>query len=214
MEYLDQMGILDADLLIAHGVLLDEARLKILDGRELRVAHCPSANAKLGSGTANLGLLAAEENISVGIGCDGAACNNDLDILQEMRLAGLLQGLKVGPANAIDGKGIVEMVTIEGARAIGLEAELGSIEPGKLGDLVVLDLDRPQSFAAQETSVYDRIVYGTARDAVACVIIDGEVLGDVGAIASRPHALGRLRRADRRCHRRRRGERDRLPPRS
>jgi len=183
LEYLDDMGVLDTRLGIAHGVQFGAHHRDVLAGRRLAVIHCPSANLKLGSGIADLGFLAATPGIVLGIGCDGAPCNNDMDVLEEMRLAALLQGWKQGPGKmaAVD---VLALGTIEGARALGLEQRIGSLEAGKAADLVLIDLERPQSFGDEGVAVYDRIVYAAARDAIAWVIVDGRVLVDHGRL---PH---------------------------
>jgi cytosine/adenosine deaminase-related metal-dependent hydrolase len=157
--------------------------LETLGGRPLKIAHCPSANLKLGSGVADLPFLRAQANLAVGIGCDGAPCNNDMDVLEEMRLAALLQGLKGGPGS-FSALSALELATIDGARAVGWEDTIGSLEAGKAGDVVVLDLDRPQTFGAPGASIYDRIVYAAARDAVRWVVVDGEIRVENGRL---PH---------------------------
>lgn len=183
LEWLDAIGVLDTRLSIAHGVQFDAHHREILRGRSLGVVHCPSANLKLGSGIANLELLRDTPGVTVGLGCDGAPCNNDMDVLEEMRLAALLQGIKAGPGR-FSSESALALATIEGAKAIGMGSEIGSIEPGKAADVVLLDLDRPQTFGADEVSVYDRIVYAAGREAVAWVIVDGIVRVDHGKL---PH---------------------------
>ncbi len=175
MEFLHTTGILDRDLRIAHGVWFGEEHVRILEGRPLKVAHCPSSNLKLGSGIADLIMLRSLEGVDVGLGTDGAPCNNTMDMLHEMRLAALLQQWKQGPGR-FTARDALEISTIEGARSVGLESEIGSLEPGKAGDLLVLDLDRVQSFGPDPVSIYDRIVYAAARDAVRWVVVDGEIL--------------------------------------
>jgi cytosine/adenosine deaminase-related metal-dependent hydrolase len=175
LEYLDRLGLLDTDFRIAHAVQFQAEHADLLAGRTLRVAHCPSANLKLGSGIADLVRLRATPGIVVGIGCDGAPCNNDMDVLEEVRLAALLQSIRQGPGH-FGAMEALELATIEGARAIGWEDEIGSLEPGKAADVVVLDLRKPASFGASSVSMYDRIVYGTARDAVAKVYVAGREL--------------------------------------
>ena len=103
----------------------------------MKVLHCPGSNLKLGSGIAPVPELRAR-GISVSIGADGAACNNTLDMFQEMRLAAMLQAMRVGPG-ALRARDVVAMATREGARALGLDAEIGSIEIGKKADLIVVD---------------------------------------------------------------------------
>jgi 5-methylthioadenosine/S-adenosylhomocysteine deaminase len=183
LEWLDAIGVLDTPLSIAHGVQFGPHHRELLRGRSLGVIHCPSANLKLGSGIADLQFLRDTPGVKLGIGCDGAPCNNDMDVLEEMRLAALLQGIKAGPGR-FAAETALALATIEGARAIGLEHEIGSIEPGKAADLVLLDLERPQSFGAEQVSVYDRIVYAAARDAIAWVLVDGIVRVDHGRL---PH---------------------------
>lgn len=183
LEWLDAVGVLDTRLSIAHGVQFDAHHRDILAGRALGIIHCPSANLKLGSGIADLQFLQASPGVSLGIGCDGAPCNNDMDVLEEMRLAALLQGIKAGPGKFASERALA-LATIDGARAIGLEQDIGSLEVGKAADLVLLDLERPQTFGAEQVSVYDRIVYAAGRDAVAWVIVDGIVRVDHGRL---PH---------------------------
>jgi len=182
MGYLDRLGVLDTDLRIAHGVQLSEAHLELLAGRSLRVCHCPSANLKLGSGIAHLGFLGSAEGIEVGIGTDGAPCNNDMDILEEIRLAALLQGVRQKPG-AFSAEDALALATSAGAAAIGKGDTLGSLEVGKMGDVVVLDLERPASFGPC-SSVYDRIVYGAGRDAVRHVAVGGTPLLRDGDLVS------------------------------
>ncbi len=181
MEFLDAAGVLDTDLRVAHAVWLAEPHLEILAGRRLGIAHCPTSNLKLGSGIADLPFLRGRENLAVGIGADGAPCNNDMDLLEEVRLAALLQGVKHGPG-AFRAEEALELATIEGARALGREDDLGSLEPGKAGDLVVLDLARPATFGPERVSVYDRVVFAAARDAVRWTVVDGEVLVENGRL--------------------------------
>ncbi len=171
MEFLDRLGVLDTDLRIAHGVQLAAPHLEILAGRSLRVAHCPSANLKLGSGIAHLGFLGEAPGISVGIGTDGAPCNNDMDILEEIRLAALLQGVRQRPG-AFSAEQALGLATRDGAEAIGKADTLGSLEVGKAGDVAVLDLETPASFGPC-SDIYDRIVYGAGRDAVRHVVVAG-----------------------------------------
>ena len=172
MAYFDRLGVLDADLRVAHCVQLGPEDAAILGARPLRIAHCPSANLKLGSGVADLGFLAALPGATIGIGCDGAPCNNDMDALEEIRLAALLQKWRQGP-DRYPAFEALALATCHGARAVGLEDEIGTVEPGKRADLVVLDLDAPRTFGPGPVSVYDRIVFAAGREAVRHVLVDG-----------------------------------------
>ena len=174
MEYLDRLGVLDTDLRVAHGVHLSQRHIDVLLGRSLAVVHCPGANLKLGSGSADLLFLAGIANLRPALGCDSAACNNGLDILPEMRLATLLQAVRHGPG-AWSARATVELATIAGARALRLEHEIGSLEAGKAADVVVLDLRDGAPFAAEEVDVYDRVVFGAGPESVETVMVDGVV---------------------------------------
>ena len=171
VEYFRQEGVLETDLRLAHGVQLDRPRIEALSGRRLSVAHCPSADLRLGSGAADVVAL-RRAGIPVGVGSDGAACNNDLDCLEETRLAALLQQLRHGPA-AFDGLTALRLATSEGARAIGLGDQIGSVEPGKRADLVVLDVAGPEWSAAPACDPHDLVVFVGSRAAVRHVMIDG-----------------------------------------
>jgi cytosine/adenosine deaminase-related metal-dependent hydrolase len=171
IEYFDHQGILDTDFRIAHGVCLEDHHLEALSGRRFSVAHCPSANLKLGSGIADLLRLRAA-GIPVGVGADGAACNNRLDCLEELRLAALLQQVTHG-AGSFSGLDALRLATSEGAEAIGMAAEIGSLEAGKRADLLVLSLDRPELSMADEVDPHDLVAFSASRAAVRDVMVDG-----------------------------------------
>jgi cytosine/adenosine deaminase-related metal-dependent hydrolase len=165
------LGLLDGDLRIAHGVWLPRRQWAELARRRFSVVHCPSSNLKLGSGIARVaGLLAA--GIPVGLGADGAPCNDRLDAWSELRLAGQLQALRAGP-EALGGVEVLRLATSEGARALGLEREIGSLETGKRGDLVIVELERPELAAASGVDLHDLLVYAVGREQVRDVAVDG-----------------------------------------
>jgi 5-methylthioadenosine/S-adenosylhomocysteine deaminase len=174
IEYFDDCGILDRDLRLAHGVWLGERHFPRLRDRRFAVVHCPGSNLKLGSGIADVVGL-RREGIKVGLGCDGAACSNGLDAFAEMRLAATLQQVKHGPA-AFSGRDALALATCEGARALGLEREIGSIEVGKRADLVVLGTGAPGAFAAAAADPHDLVCYSANGSWVRDVFIDGEQL--------------------------------------
>jgi cytosine/adenosine deaminase-related metal-dependent hydrolase len=171
IDYFDDEGLLEGDVRIAHGVQLESRHLPRLARRRFSVAHCPSANLRLGSGVADVVALRGA-GIPVGVGADGSACNNDLDCLEEVRLAAMLQQLRHGP-ESFDGQAALRLATSEGARALGLEAEIGSIEPGKRADLVVLDAAGPEWSAGEACDVHDLIAFAATRASVRHVMIDG-----------------------------------------
>src|SRR6185503_2463948 len=138
IAYLDRVGVSGRHVALAHCVHLSNDEIRILKTTETNVAHCPSSNMKLGSGIAPVAKL-LEEGISVSLGADGAACNNRLDMFTEMRTAALLQKVLHGP-EVLPANRALRMATIDGAKALGLDAEIGSIEPGKKADLSVVRL--------------------------------------------------------------------------
>jgi len=180
IAFFDETGILDSDLRIAHGVQLEARHLQRLSAETFSVVHCPSANLKLGSGIADVvGIRAA--GIPVGIGADGAACNNDLDVLEEVRLAALLQQVGHGPAS-FSGLEALRLATSEGAAAIGLGDHVGSLEVGKAADLVVLGTDRPELLAASTVDLHDLVAFGASRASVRHVLVNGELLVEDGRL--------------------------------
>jgi len=180
IQYFDEVGILAGDLRIAHGVWLTGDHLERLSRCRFSVVHCPSSNLKLGSGLADVvGIRRA--GIPVGLATDGAACSNSLDALAEIRLAALLQQLRNGPGS-LSGLEALRMATSEGARALGLGAEIGSIEPGKRADLLVLRGATLGLFAGPASDPHDRVVYGATRSAVRHVLVDGRPLVEDGRL--------------------------------
>ena len=181
IEYFDDCGILERDLRLAHGVWLGERHLPRLLGRDFSVVHCPGSNLKLGSGIADVvGLRRA--GLKVGLGCDGAACNNGLDAFGEVRLAALLQTVKHGPS-AFSAREALSLATREGARALGLERETGSLEAGKKADLVVLGTDSAAAQAASSVDPHDLVCFSANASWVRHVFVEGEQLVVDGRLA-------------------------------
>jgi 5-methylthioadenosine/S-adenosylhomocysteine deaminase len=172
IEYFEEIGLASERLCVAHCVWVDEREQEILAARRVKVLHCPSSNLKLGSGLAPVTELRAR-GVSVSLGADGAACNNRLDMFEEMRLAAVLQSVRRGPG-ALQARDAVWMATREGARALGLAAEIGSIEAGKRADLIVVPLDRPH--LAPGDDPYSTVVYSARPSDVHTTIVDGRVL--------------------------------------
>jgi 5-methylthioadenosine/S-adenosylhomocysteine deaminase len=141
---------------------------------DVKVMHCPGSNLKLGSGVAPVQEMRAL-GITVSLGADGAACNNRLDMFDEMRLAAVLQAMRHAPG-ALPARDVVWMATRDGARTLGLENEIGSIEVGKRADIIVVDRDRPHM--APGPDPYSMLVYSARGTDVRATIVDGEVLVD------------------------------------
>ena len=171
--YLESLGFLKPNTLGAHGVWLSDADLAILAKRGVSLSHNPESNMKLASGAAPVTKWLGAR-IAAGIGTDGAASNNDLDMFEAMRVASFLQKLATGDPRALPAKTALEMATIGGARALGLGDRIGSLEPGKLADIAVVGVSD-----AHQAPMYDPIshlVYATGGHDVRDVIVHGKVL--------------------------------------
>lgn len=171
IDYLADTGLTSKHLCLAHCVWVDEHEQALMAERDVKVLHCPGSNLKLGSGLAPVVEMRAK-GISVSLGADGAACNNHLDMFEEMRLAAVLQAVRHQPG-ALTARDAVWMATREGARALGLEREIGSIEVGKRADLILVDAHGPDPYSA--------VVYSSRGTDVRTTIVDGHVLVDDGA---------------------------------
>jgi cytosine/adenosine deaminase-related metal-dependent hydrolase len=158
---------------------VDADGMQRLARQKTNVVHCPSSNLKLGSGLAPVPeMLAAGCNVA--IGADGAPCNNRLDAFAEMHLAALVQKPRLGP-DALPAARVLELATLGGARALGLEQEIGSIEVGKKADLVVLDLSAPHA-QPESADLVSRIVYSARASDVRHVIVDGKIVVQDGRL--------------------------------
>ncbi len=178
LAYLDSLGLATSRLCAAHCVWAPAEEQRMLAAREVKVLHCPGSNLKLGSGIAPVPEMRAL-GISVSLGSDGAACNNALDMFQEMRLAATVQALRLGPG-ALSARDVVWMATREGARALGLDGDIGSIEPGKKADLIVVGSNGLHQ--APLGDPYGQLVYASRAADVRATIIDGEVVARDGRI--------------------------------
>jgi len=167
--YLDELGISGPHVALAHCVHVDESEIDLLARAGTHVAHCPSSNLKLGSGLAPVAEM-LERGVSVSLGADGAPCNNRLDMFTEMRTAALLQKVRRG-ASALPAHRVLRMATVGGARALGLDAEIGSLEVGKRADLTVLDLERLH--LTPRPDAVSTLVYAAEAGDVRTVLIDG-----------------------------------------
>jgi len=174
IAYLADVRLASPRLCAAHCVWVDDEEQRILAERDVKVMHCPGSNLKLGSGIAPVAEM-RKRGITVSLGADGAACNNRLDMFDEMRLAALLQSVRSGPG-VLPAREVLWMATRAGARTLGLDAELGSIEVGKCADLIVVDRNRPH--LAPGPDPYSTLVYAARASDVRTTIVDGEPLVD------------------------------------
>ncbi len=173
VEYFDSLGVLSENTVLAHGIHVSESERKTLKKTGTRIAHCPSANLKLGSGIANIPEY-LKEGVSVSLGADGPPCNNNLSMFKEMRLAALIQK-PIHGSTSMDALTVFRLATIEGAKALHIDNYTGSIEPGKKADLVLLDLNKTnQSLLDNEENLYSDIVYSAGKENVKDVMIEGE----------------------------------------
>jgi 5-methylthioadenosine/S-adenosylhomocysteine deaminase len=170
LQRLDQLNLLNSNLIAVHMTELDEFEIERVAEAGVSIAHCPESNLKLGSGICPVATL-LELGVNVCLGTDGAASNNDLDLLGEMRTAAMLAKGISGNARACDARQAIEMATINGARALGMADQIGSIETGKCADLIAIDLS-----SLNTQPLYDpvaQIVYAAASRQVSHVWIDG-----------------------------------------
>ena len=173
VSYLDSLGLSGPHTVLAHCVHLDEAEVATLAETGTNVAHCPSSNLKLGSGIAEIVTL-LERGISVSLGADGAACNNRLDMFTEMRTMALLQKAMHGP-EAVSAKQALRIATMGGARALGLEKQVGSLETGKRGDVIIVNLDSIHS-TPRPRELVSALVYSAQTNDVRSVVIEGQIV--------------------------------------
>jgi 5-methylthioadenosine/S-adenosylhomocysteine deaminase len=174
IEYLAEVGLASARLCAAHCVYVEEGEIETLAANEVKVMHCPASNLKLGSGIAPVPEMMAK-GVCVSLGADGAACNNHLDMFTEMRLAATLQAMRRAPG-ALTAKQVVWMATRNGARTLGLEDEIGSIETGRRADLILIDTAGPHLHPGPDP--YSTIAYAARPSDVRMTMVDGEVLVD------------------------------------
>jgi 5-methylthioadenosine/S-adenosylhomocysteine deaminase len=172
IEYLALVRLASPQVCAAHCVWADDRDQQILAEHDIKVMHCPGSNLKLGSGIAPVPEMRAR-GITVSLGADGAACNNRLDMFEEMRLAAVLQAMRRQPG-VLPARDVLWMATRAGARTLGLEREIGSLEVGKRADVIVVDRDRPH--LAPGPDPYSTLVYAARGSDVRTTIVDGEVL--------------------------------------
>lgn len=194
--YLDSLGLLDELTVVVHAVWLEASDLEILARRSVKVSHCPESNLKLAAGVAPVPELLAR-GVTVGLGTDGAASNNNLDLFGEMSLAARLHKVRLGDPTVLPAPEVVALATREGARALGLGDRVGTLSPGKQADLIVVDMNR-----AHLTPLYDpysHLIYAARGADVRHVMVAGRwllkdrrlVTLDWGDLASRARDYAR-----------------------
>ena len=171
--HLYRLGLLNRRLLADHAVVLSLADLMLLGASGAGVAHCPESNMKLASGIAPVAEL-LKRGVTVALGTDGCASNNNLDLLQEMDTAAKLQKVHCLDPTVLPAPTALKMATVNGARVLGLENQVGALVPGLKGDIIVIDLDQPHL-----TPIYDpysHLVYAATGADVQTVLVHGRIL--------------------------------------
>jgi len=174
VQYLEKIGVLGPDLVAAHCIFVDEADRKLLAERQVGCVHNPSSNMMIASGVSPVPEMRVA-GIAVGLGTDGpAGSNNDLDLMEEIDLAAKLAKITKMDPLALNAKAVVEMATIDGARALHMEKEIGSLEAGKKADLILISLNEPNAVPMYD--IYAQIAYSLKGSDVETVVIGGQVV--------------------------------------
>ena len=173
-EYLDKIGFLGPDVVAAHSVWLSDDEIEIIKKNDVKVSHNPCSNMKLASGIAPVSKL-IEKGICVSIGTDGASSNNNLDLIEELKTASLLQKVSTLDPNVLDSREAIAMGTIKGAEALGLDDEIGSIEVGKKADIILIDTNSA-NMVPDSTTLTSNIIYSANGSNVDTTICNGKIL--------------------------------------
>ncbi len=179
VAYLESLGYFETHVAAAHCVHVSDEDIAILASRGVNVVHNPTSNMKLASGIAPVQKM-IDAGINVALGTDGASSNNNLDMLEEMHIAALLAKLKDGSPTAVDAQCAIEMATINGAKALGIDDKCGSLEAGKRADIIMLDMKSAFSYPQRE--YLNSLVYSMGRRQVAMTMIEGRVLQENGKV--------------------------------
>lgn len=181
VEHLENLGVLGPSFVAAHVIHVSEKEMDLLAGSGTKVVHCPESNMKLASGASPVGEL-IKRGIAVGIGTDGPASNNNLDLFEEMRSAALMAKLVTGDPESLSARTVLRMACLDAAKALGMEDQIGSLEQGKSADAIVIDLDQPHL-----TPIYDvasHLVYAARGSDVRDVLVNGRVIVRKGRVTT------------------------------
>ncbi len=173
IELLESINFLKSNVLAAHCIYLTEKEMRIMAKQNVKVSYNPTANMKIASGTPKIKTL-IDLGITVGIGTDGPASNNNLDMFKEMKTAALLQKIRYMNPTVLQAQQVLEMATTDGAKSLGLEKTVGSLEVGKKADIILIDFRKPHLTPVHDP--YANIVYSARGSDVDTVIVDGKLL--------------------------------------
>ena len=173
-EYLDKIGFLGPDVVCAHSVWLSDSEIEIIKKNNVKISHNPCSNMKLASGIAPVSKL-IENDICVSIGTDGASSNNNLDLIEELKTASLLQKVSTLDPKVLDSDEAIAMGTIKGAEALGLDSEIGSIEVGKKADIILIDTNSA-NMVPDSSSLSSNVIYSANGSNVDTTICNGKIL--------------------------------------
>ena len=199
--YLNRIGLLDQNTLLVHAVWADNHDVEFIAGSGAKISHTPESNMKLASGIAPVSLF-LDSDITVGLGTDGCASNNDMDLFQELDTTAKLHKVSTLNPTVADARTVLQMGTIDGARAIGLQKVTGSLEPGKQADLIIIDTCKPHLVPMYNP--VSQIVYAASGADVNDVIVSGKIIVhnrevltlDVGNIIEEVASLAKVIAAD------------------
>ncbi|MEE9594556.1 MAG: amidohydrolase, partial [Candidatus Hydrothermarchaeales archaeon] len=172
-DYLDKIGFLGENVVAAHSTWASKKEINIMKKRDVKVAHNPIANMKLASGIARVPEY-VEAGITVSLGTDGPASNNNLDMFEDMKMCALIHKVNKGDPSVVPAGQVLEFATINGAKALGLENEIGSLEVGKKADMILVDLDAPN--LTPLTNPVSHLVYAARGCDVSTVLVDGKII--------------------------------------
>ena len=173
-EYLEKIGLLGPDVVAAHCVWLSDEEIEIIKKHDVKVSHNPCSNMKLASGVAPVSKL-IEKGVCVSIGTDGASSNNNLDLIEELKTASLLQKVSTLDPKVLNSDESIEMATIKGAEALGLSDEIGSIEVGKKADIILIDTNAA-NMTPDSSSLSSNVIYSANGSNVDTTICNGKIL--------------------------------------
>ena len=173
-EYLEKIGFLGPDVLAAHCVWLSDEEIEIIKKHDVKVSHNPCSNMKLASGVSPVSKM-IDKGICVSIGTDGASSNNNLDLIEELKTASLLQKVSTLDPKVLSSDEAIEMATIKGAEALGLDSEIGSVEVGKKADLILIDTNSA-NMVPDSSSLSSNVIYSANGSNVDTTICNGKIL--------------------------------------